>query len=95
MLSNSDIHDWNITFADTGSIRISVNGLKAVRKVLAEKRKCFSRIIPTALRSCILPSMIDHFQKHNAMAMFLSAPPNLSFHIVSACKTVTSNEIRK
>ena len=33
-----------------------------------------------------LPALIDHFDKRDSVASFLSARPNLSFHIVSASK---------
>ena len=85
LLSNSDIHDWKITFADTGTDSNIGQRLKAVQKYL-EGEEIFLANYTDGLTNLHLPSLIEHFKKQNSVATFLSARPNLSFHIVSASK---------
>lgn len=83
VLANSDIHDWNITFADTGIDTNIGQRLKAVQKYVGTD-EVFLANYTDGLTNLHLPSLIEHFEKHKAAATFLSARPNLSFHIVSA-----------
>jgi len=85
LLSNSDIHDWNITFADTGVDSNIGQRLKAVQKYVG-KEEVFLGNYTDGLTDLHLPSVIERFEKNNAVATFLSARPNLSFHIVSSSK---------
>ena len=85
LLSNSDIHDWKITFADTGTDSNIGQRLKAVQKHL-EGEEVFLANYTDGLTNLHLPSLIEHFERKNSVATFLSARPNLSFHIVSASK---------
>ena len=85
MLSKSDIHEWNITFADTGIDSNIGQRLRAIQKYV-DKDEVFLANYTDGLSNLHLPSLIEHFEKHNATATFLSARPNLSFHIVSALK---------
>lgn len=84
-LSNSDIHDWKITFADTGADSNIGQRLKAIQKYV-EGEEIFLANYTDGLTNLHLPSIIEHFEKRNSTATFLSARPNLSFHIVSASK---------
>lgn len=83
LLSNSDIHDWHITFADTGIDSNIGQRLKAVQKYV-EGEEIFLANYTDGLTDLDLPGMIEIFKKKGSVAMFLSARPNLSFHIVSA-----------
>jgi glucose-1-phosphate cytidylyltransferase len=83
LLANSDIHDWRITFADTGIDSNIGQRLKAVEKHLAGE-EVFLANYTDGLTDLKLPSLIEHFEKGGVTATFLSARPNLSFHIVSA-----------
>jgi len=85
LLSNSDIHDWHITFADTGTDSNIGQRLKAVQKYL-EGEEVFLANYTDGLTNLNLPSMIEDFKKNGSIVTFLSARPNLSFHIVSAGK---------
>jgi glucose-1-phosphate cytidylyltransferase len=85
LLSKSDIHDWNITFADTGIDSNIGQRLRAVQKYVGEE-EVFLANYADGLSNLHLPSLIEHFENHKAVAGFLSARPNLSFHMVSASK---------
>lgn len=82
-LSNSDIHDWKITFVDTGVDSNIGQRLKAVQKHV-HSEELFLANYTDGLTNLHLPSMIERFKKGGCTATFLSARPNLSFHIVSA-----------
>jgi glucose-1-phosphate cytidylyltransferase len=83
VLSNSDIHDWNITFVDTGIDANIGQRLKAVQKYLAGE-DTFLANYTDGLTDLPLPSLIEHFVNRDCVASFLSAPPNLSYHLISA-----------
>lgn len=85
LLSNSDIHDWKITFADTGTDSNIGQRLKAVQKYV-DGEELFLANYTDGLTNLHLPALIEHFEKRDSVATFLSARPNLSFHIVSASK---------
>ena len=50
-LLNSDIHDWKITFVDTGLTSNIGQRLKPSRSICKERR-CFSQITRMAFRMC-------------------------------------------
>lgn len=85
LLSNSDIHDWKITFADTGTDANIGQRLKAVQKYV-DGEEMFLANYTDGLTNLHLPALIEHFEQQDSIATFLSARPNLSFHIVSASK---------
>ena len=85
LLSNSDIHDWHITFADTGIDSNIGQRLKAVQKYV-DGEEVFLANYTDGLTDLDLPGMIEQFRQTGSIAMFLSARPNLSFHIVSAAR---------
>jgi glucose-1-phosphate cytidylyltransferase len=85
LLTNSDIHDWKITFADTGIDSNIGQRLRAVQKYVGDE-EIFLANYTDGLTDLQLPLLLSHFEKHRAIATFLSARPNLSFHIVSAQK---------
>lgn len=93
-LSNSDIHDWNITFADTGIESNIGQRLRAVEKYLRGE-ETFLANYTDGLSNLDLPAIIDHFKKHKSVATFLSAPPNLSYHVVSTASDGTVQEIKE
>ena len=81
-LLNSDIHDWRITFADTGIESNIGQRLKAVEKYL-EGEEVFLANYSDGLTDLPLPQQLDHFRQHNRIASFLCVRPNLSYHMVS------------
>lgn len=93
-LSNSDIHDWNITFADTGVESNIGQRLKAVEKYL-KGEEVFLANYTDGLTDLPLPRLIEDFHKRKPVAMFLSARPNLSFHLVSSSREGIVNEMRE
>jgi len=81
-LINRDIHDWRITFADTGITSNVGQRLKAVEKYL-EGEETFLANYSDGLTDLALPQQIEHFGRHGKIASFLCVRPNLSYHLVS------------
>src|SRR4029434_7223218 len=81
-LFNSDIHDWRITFADTGIKSNISQRLKAVEKYLHGERAFFANY-SDGLTDLALPAQLAHFRHEDKIASFLCVRPNLSYHMVS------------
>jgi glucose-1-phosphate cytidylyltransferase len=81
-LLNSDIQDWQITFADTGVSSNIGERLKAVEKYL-EGEEEFLANYSDGVTDLPLPQQLDHFRQTGKAACFLCVRPNLSYHIVS------------
>ena len=81
-LLNSDIHDWRITFADTGINSNIGQRLKAVEKYL-EGEEEFLANYSDGLTDMPLPQQLEHFHEQGKIASFLCVRPNLSYHLVS------------
>jgi glucose-1-phosphate cytidylyltransferase len=81
-LYNSDIHDWRITFADTGVESNIGQRLKAVQKYLQGEEE-FLANYSDGLTDLPLPDQIEHFRQQGKIASFLCVRPNLSYHLVS------------
>ena len=79
---NSDIHDWNITFADTGLQSNLGERLLAVRRYL-ENEDVFLANYCDGFTDLHLPTYLDYARRQDKIATFLSVRPNLSYHIVS------------
>jgi glucose-1-phosphate cytidylyltransferase len=100
-LFNSDIDDWNITFADTGANSNIGQRLRAVEKYL-EGEEVFLANYSDGLTDLPLNDQIDHFKREGKVASFLCVKPNLSCHfitlsaagVVQAIKDVASSDIR-
>jgi glucose-1-phosphate cytidylyltransferase len=82
-LFNSDISDWNITFADTGLTSNIGQRLKAVQQYVAGEEE-FLANYADGLTNLHLPDMIEFARKQNKVASFVSVRPSLSYHLVSA-----------
>jgi glucose-1-phosphate cytidylyltransferase len=80
-LLGSDIHDWKITFVDTGLRSNIGQRLKAVEKFL-EGEDVFLANYTDGLTDLPLDKVIDHFNKKNKIAGFVSIKPSWSFDIV-------------
>jgi glucose-1-phosphate cytidylyltransferase len=93
-LFNSDIHDWNITFVDTGIETNVGQRLKAVEKYL-DREEVFLANYTDGLTDLHLPTLIENFKNLGCVATFLSAPPNLSYHIVHTGENGVVKEIRE
>ena len=81
-LLNSDIHDWRITFVDTGMTSNIGQRLKAVEKHL-EGEEIFLANYSDGLTDLSLPQYIDSFVKKDGVGGFLCVRPTQSFHVVS------------
>jgi glucose-1-phosphate cytidylyltransferase len=81
-LLNSDIHDWRITFADTGINSNIGQRLKAVEKHLDGEDE-FLANYSDGLTDMPLTRQLDHFHEQDKIASFLCVRPNLSYHLVA------------
>jgi glucose-1-phosphate cytidylyltransferase len=81
-LINRDIHDWKITFADTGITSNIGQRLKAVEKYL-EGEETFLANYSDGLTDLPLRQQIEHFHQHGKIASFVCVRPNLSYHLIS------------
>lgn len=90
---NSDIHDWTITFVDTGANANIGQRLKAVEKHL-DGEEMFLANYSDNLTDFHLPNLIDSFRKQDKTAAFLCVRPSLSCHYVSIGDSGLVEEIR-
>jgi glucose-1-phosphate cytidylyltransferase len=82
-LLNRDIHDWRITFVDTGISRNIGGRLMAVKEHL-KGEETFLANYSDNLTDLYLPNMIEDFERcDRAVASFLCVKPSQSFHVVS------------
>jgi glucose-1-phosphate cytidylyltransferase len=81
-LFNSDIHDWRITFADTGVNSNIGQRLRAVEKYVGGE-ELFLANYSDGLTDLPLPQQLEHFHQQDKVASFLCVRPNLSYHMVS------------
>src|ERR1700751_2452605 len=84
-LLNSDIHDWRITFVDTGIGSNIGQRLKAVARYIDGEEE-FLANYSDGLTDMPLPEQLEHFHQHDKIASFLCVRPNLSYHLVSVEK---------
>ncbi len=80
-LISSDIHDWKITFVDTGTSANIGERLYAVKDHLKDE-EMFLANYSDGLTDAPLPRIVDFHQQQNATATFLSVKPLQSFHTV-------------
>ena len=81
-LMNSDIHDWNITFVDTGIASNIGQRLKAVEPYL-DGEAMFLANYSDGLTDMPLPEYIDHFTERAKVGSFLAVKPSQSYHVVA------------
>ena len=80
-LLSTDISDWKITFVDTGMNASCGERLCAVKHHLGDD-EMFMANYADCLTDAPLPTMIERFQKTDAICSFLSAIPPYSFHSI-------------
>ena len=80
-LLGSDIHDWRITFVDTGTRANIGMRLSAVRAHLAGE-EAFLANYADDLTDLHLPDLVEFSRRRRAVASFLSVRPSQSFHSV-------------
>jgi glucose-1-phosphate cytidylyltransferase len=78
----SDIHDWEITFVNTGMHTNLGGRLKAVSRHL-EGEEMFLANYGDVLTDATLPDMIAEHRARDVTASFLAVRPNYTFHIVT------------
>jgi glucose-1-phosphate cytidylyltransferase len=76
-----DIHDWNITFVDTG-LKSNLGMRLMLVKHLLEGEQMFLANYSDGLTSLPLDTMINQFAATDKVASFLCATPSQSFHVV-------------
>jgi glucose-1-phosphate cytidylyltransferase len=81
-LLKSDIHDWKITFVETGLTSNIGQRLKAVQRIVGTEEE-FLANYSDGLSNLPLLEHIEHFRRRDAIASFVSVKPNLSYHVVS------------
>jgi len=81
-LFNSDISDWNITFADTGTTSNIGQRLRAVEKYL-DGEEIFLANYSDGLTNLPLDQQIEQFKKEHKVASFVCVKPSVSFHFVT------------
>jgi glucose-1-phosphate cytidylyltransferase len=79
----SDIHDWKITFVDTGLHSNIGQRLKRVQPFL-EGEEMFLANYADGLSDVCLPDMIEFSRAQAATACFLGVAPTSSFHLVQS-----------
>jgi glucose-1-phosphate cytidylyltransferase len=90
---NSDIHDWTITFVDSGAKSNIGQRLKAAERYLGDD-EVFLANYSDNLTDFHLPHLIDAFHEQNKTAAFLCVRPSLSCHFVSMGHDGLVQEIR-
>ena len=91
MLSR-DIDEWKITFVDTGYDSNIGQRLMQVREYIGED-EMFLANYSDNLTDVPLPTLIDHAQKQDKVASFLSVQPSSSFHLVQSDETGKVSDI--
>jgi glucose-1-phosphate cytidylyltransferase len=80
-LMRSDIHDWKITFVDTGLTSNIGQRLLRARPHLGDD-EIFLANYADVLTDAHLPTIIDEVRQPGAVGSFLAVHPNYSFHVV-------------
>ena len=80
-LLGSDIHDWTITFVDTGRSSLIGERLRRVREFLDDD-EYFLANYADGLSDLPLQAYVDEFVQRNKTACFMSVPAPHTFHIV-------------
>ncbi|RME19170.1 MAG: glucose-1-phosphate cytidylyltransferase [Candidatus Zixiibacteriota bacterium] len=80
-LENSSIHDWKITFVDTG-IRANIGErLRAVQKYIGED-DIFMATYADGLTDVPLDEYLAFFRQQDKIACLLQVPPSQTFHVL-------------
>ena len=82
-LLTSDIHDWKITFVDTGATANIGERLVAVEKHLGDD-DTFLANYTDGLCDLHLPDLVECHRNNDAVASFLTVKPSQTFHTVKS-----------
>ncbi|MEZ4502019.1 MAG: sugar phosphate nucleotidyltransferase [Dehalococcoidia bacterium] len=92
-LLGSDIHDWTITFVDTG-VDTNIGGrLRKVRKYV-ENEEMFLANYADGLTDFQLPRLIDRVEDTDAALGFIAVKPPYSFHVVDTDQAGSVTAVR-
>jgi glucose-1-phosphate cytidylyltransferase len=80
-LLSSDIHDWRITFADTGLQANIGQRLKAVERFVADE-DVFLANYGDVLTDARLDDLVEDFLRRDKVAAFVCVKPTYTFHVV-------------
>lgn len=81
-LMQSDIHDWEITFVDTG-LTSNVGTRLKIAEPFLEGEEMFLANYTDGLTNLDLNTMIDRFTMSDKVGIMLCPQPSQSFHVVS------------
>jgi glucose-1-phosphate cytidylyltransferase len=90
--NESDISDWNITFADTGQIANIGQRLKAVEEYL-NADEMFLANYGDALSDLNLPELIGQFEASGKIGCFVCVKPSQTFHVISLSEFNTVEKV--
>lgn len=90
--ANRDIEDWTIAFVETGEKSNIGERLKMAERYIGDD-EMFLANYGDGLSDLPLPSMMEAFQRSNAVASLLLVQPTASFDIVSTTPSGTVAEI--
>jgi glucose-1-phosphate cytidylyltransferase len=79
-LLSTDIHDWSITFVNTGLRTTIGQRLKMVREHIGSDELFLTNYGDT-LTDAPIPAMVDLLRESDKTALFLAARPTYNFHI--------------
>jgi glucose-1-phosphate cytidylyltransferase len=79
---STDIHDWRITFADTGLHANIGQRLLAARRYLRGE-ELFCANYADSLTDAPLPALVEDFKARGKVAALLSVRPHHSFHVAA------------
>ncbi len=82
-LLSTDIHDWRITFVDTGATSPIGERLRQVREHV-EGEEMFLANYTDCLTNMDLDAYVRDFSASDCVAGMVTVPPNVSFHYVTA-----------
>ena len=82
-LINTDIRDWRITFADTGTSSNIAQRLKGAEKYLGDDRE-FLANYSDGLSDLPLDKQLEDFRRKDKIASCVTVTPPLSHHMISA-----------
>ena len=91
-LLTSDIHDWRITFVDTGLGTSVGERLRAIKPFLGDD-EVFLANYADGVCDAPLDDVIRFREKSDKAAVFLGVQPNYTSHVVKASNDGTVNEI--
>ena len=87
-----DVHDWNITFVDTG-LKSNIGTRLSLVKPYLEGEEMFLANYSDGLTNIALDTMVSDFSASNNVASFVCSAPSQSFHVVTLDEQQNVNSI--